>query len=251
MLTRPGFTTTAAVALCAAAVCALGACGRPAETAAEGYIIGIKPDSVEQEVLGEIYRALLVSVGQPATVERLPAAAGTTAVDLVGTGEADVAIACTGEILGQLNPALAEETQRDIEEDETAGDMNDDSASKAVYEDAVGTFPGGVMTIDPSPAEGCAEKGAQRGEGTLPMNIIPVFRKTELNRGQVNRLNFVNRVISTDDLDAMVGEVEGGAPVRRVVASWMLEHTKVGVDPQSIEEGESGASDKLLDQPPV
>lgn len=81
--------------------------------------------------------------------------------------------------------------------------------------------------------------------------MIPVFNKSELNRGQLNRLNFVNRVLSTEDLNAMIEEVERGETVRNVVAEWMLQRTKITVDTQSEDEGDTGESDNVIEQPPM
>ncbi|MCT1597320.1 hypothetical protein [Corynebacterium sanguinis] len=247
------YTTSAvAVALGTAAAFAMAACSPSAGgQRSDHFVIAVAPDSVEQAILGEIYRVLLESVGRPSTVEVVDKAATDPAVDLVRSGQADMAIACTGTLLSQIDPQLAEEAAADIAEDDSAGDLNDNSISETTYEYAVGSFPGNVMTVDPSPAQGCAAEGQEPGEGPLPTNIIPVFNKTELNRGQVNRLNFVNRVLSTEDLTTMIEEVERGETVRNVVAEWMLQRTKITVDTQSEDEGDTGESDNVIEQPPM
>ncbi|MCT1425911.1 hypothetical protein M3G07_06180 [Corynebacterium sanguinis] len=247
------YTTSAvAVALGTAAAFAMAACSPSAGgQRSNDFVIAVAPDSVEQAILGEIYRVLLESVGHPAAVEVIDEAATDPAIDLVRSGQVDMAIACTGTLLSQINPQLAEEAAADIAHDDAAGDFNGDTISETIYEYAVGSFPGDVRTVDPSPAQACAPEGEEPGEGPLPTNVIPVFNKSELNRGQLNRLNFVNRVLSTEDLNAMIEEVERGETVRNVVAEWMLQRTKITVDTQSEDEGDTGESDNVIEQPPM
>lgn len=238
---------TGALAMSGLTACAAG----PADTSDDRYVIGIEPDSTEQAVLGEVYRVVLESVGQPTVVRQVPEAAEESAIDLVQSGAADMAITCTGTLLEHINPQQADQA---VEESKVAGgdvDRNDNSFSDDVYEYAVGNFPGGVMTVDPSPAQGCAADGETAGEGDLPTNVIPVFAKTDLNRGQVYRLNYVSRLLRTDEVADMVDDVEAGEPVNKVVTDWMLQRTKIAVNPQSEEDGETGDSDSVLDQPPV
>lgn len=251
MLSMPPRVTRTFLATTAAAAVAVGisGCGGQAPAEPEPFVVGIQPDSTEQKLLGELYRVLLLSVGQPAVVEELEQS-DTPATDAVRSGDADMAIACTGALLEQLNPQLAAEAV----EDTTDSNLNSDTFSETVYKYAVASFPGTVMTVDPSPAEGCAAAGEKPGEGELPNNIIPVFNKGELNRGQVNRLNFVNRVLTTEELAEMVEEVDAGADVRDVMAQWLLQRTKVSVDTgntRSEDEGDEGASDNVIEQPPV
>lgn len=217
----------------------------------EHYVIGIAPDSTEQAVLGEIYRVVLESVGQATEVRETPAAAEDSAVEVVRSGAADMAIGCTGTLLGQIDPQQAEQAREELGDESGESDKNDVSAAEDIYEYTVAGFPGGVMTIDPSPAEGCAAAGEQPGEGDLPNSIIPVFEKLELNRGQVYRLNYVTRLLRTEEVSDMVSDVDNGRDVGEVVTEWMLQRTKITIDPQSEEEGETGRTDNVIDQPPV
>ncbi|QPK83979.1 hypothetical protein G7Y29_04110 [Corynebacterium qintianiae] len=237
-------------ALACAAALGVSGCAASSPSEEGTYVIGIQPGSTEQKLLGEMYRVLLTSAGSPAEVKEVDHK-GVPAVDVVRSGQANLAIGCTGTLLAQLNPQLAEEAAEEIRDSAAGEDANDDSASENVYEFAVGSFPGGVMTVDPSPAQGCAPEGEAPGEGELPTNVIPVFAKSELNRTQVNRINFVNRVLSTEDLAAMVDDVNSGKNVGDVMEKWLLEHTKVSVDSRSEDEGDSGQSDNLVEQPPV
>ena len=217
----------------------------------EHYVIGIAPDSTEQAVLGEVYRVVLESVGQATEVRETPAAAADSAVEVVRSGAADMAIACTGTLLGQINSQQAEQARDELGREGGPSDQNDVSAAEDVYEYTVASFPGGVMTVDPSPAEGCAAAGEQPGEGELPNSIIPVFDKLELNRGQVYRLNYVTRLLRTEEVSAMVSDVDEGRDVGEVVTEWMLQRTKITIDPQSEKDGETGRTDDVIDQPPV
>lgn len=211
---RPNARTfAAAVALCTAAA-HVSACAREPEP---GYVIGVYPGA-EQEVLGEIYRGTMASTGLDVEVTQLDPSGGLGMLDALRTGEADMVITCTGTILRQANPQLAQQLADDFAGADTGA--NDNSASESVYEEAVGTFPPGVKTLDPSPAQGCAS------EGDLPENVVPVFAKAALSRGQEQRINTTNRALATSDLEEMARAVDDGEPVDRVAAEWAGENLR-------------------------
>ena len=106
-----------------------------------------------------------------------------------------------------------------------------------VYDQAIAGLPSTLRTVDPSPAQSCGRSGE------LPQNIIPLFDKSGFDRGEINRLNFITRVISTKSLEEMVEDIEGGADVQDTLAAWMMENAHINIYNDELPEAdEDGAA---------
>lgn len=177
--------------------------------------ITVDSDSTEQIVLGEIYSHVLNSQGRPTSVTAVRGVSRAAPVQVLRELRTDFVVTCTGRMLRYADPAA--------EQDLGGGDMSDVEYTDRVYAAAVATLPGDMRSVDPSPAQGCGE------EGDVPQNIIPVFYKGTFDRGEMNRLNFITRALSTEKLTEMAEEVESGARVEDAIADWMMEYAQIDV----------------------
>lgn len=221
--------------------------------------IGIDARSPEQIVLGNIYQQILNSLGYTASVTDVSGRAETDPVDQLREGDLDVTIACTGPLLERRDSAAAADLR--------ASGMDDADLSVATYDALVGTFPAEVGTVDPSPAQGCAAqpdgaatgatataataptaaamgsptaptaategaRGAQGAgdDGELPRNLVPLYAEGKFNRWTVFRLNFLTRVMATDEIAEMADKVRDGEPVDDVTRDWLLEYAGITYD---------------------
>ena len=205
-----------AVAIAAAPVVLSGCAAEIATPVA----IGVDSASSEQVVLGEIYSQIFDQMGYASTVVDLPAVEADP-VEQLRTAGVDLVIACTGELLRSQDRAAAAALAASGEEGE--------ALSVATYDAAVATFPGAVRTVDPSPAMGCAD-----GDDTLPQNIIPVFQDATFDRKTTFRLNFITRVMATEDIAEAAAKVEEGEPVGEAVADWLLEYASIAGAPPEV-----------------
>ena len=181
----------------------------------EAISIAVDGGSTEQIVLGEIYAQVLNSQGRPNSVTAVEGLAAAAPVPVLRELRADFVITCTGRMLEQTDPAAAKEL--------AGGDFADGGYTDSVYDAAVATLPGDIRSVDPSPAQGCGKAGE------LPQNVIPVFYKGTFDRGEMNRLNFITRVLSTDRLEDMAEAVDDGTPVKDAIADWMMEYAQIDV----------------------
>ena len=222
----------------------------PAESAGdtrrEAISIGVDTRSAEQMIIGEIYNQVFLALGRESGVNAVKFRDTASAVDIVQEGRADLALTCTGLILHQLDPAAATALAEELGgADKVTGAA---AASEKTYAAAVGTLPGSVMTVDPSPAQGCSSSTkAGRNEGALPQSIIPVFEKSLLTRRELQRLNFITRVLSTKDIEEMAQDVEAGTPVREAVSTWLMEYASISVS----DEKKDDQTEATQQQPPV
>lgn len=184
---------------------------RPAVT------VGVDSRSPEQLVLGEIYHQILLSQGRQAEIVTL------TPADELGWGEVSFAITCTGTALRQFDPSGADELSALLAGGTSAA--AELTPSEDTYAAAVGVLPGHLMTVDPSPAEGC---GGPR-EDALPENIIPVFQKILFTRGERQGINSATRALTTNDVVEMSEDVAGGAEPQEAVADWLQEYMGIRV----------------------
>ncbi|MET3943467.1 hypothetical protein [Corynebacterium mucifaciens] len=204
------------VALAASAL-ALGGCSAAGlqHTGKDPVAIGIDADDPEQVVLGEIYRHILQQLGRPASV--IPADFATDdTLSALKEEPVDFVVACTGRLVVETNTAAAQQLAEEAE-------AGAEGMPETVYDAAVAALPASVRTVDPSPAEGCS------GAGDLPQNVIPLFTAGMFDRGEINRLNFITRVMATDRIEEMVDEVEDGSSVEDALAEWMMEYAHIDV----------------------
>lgn len=190
--------------------------------------IGIDPDSAEQVVLGEIYSEIFNSMGYAVGVISLEDFAERDAVQLLRTQEVDLVITCTGTLLDAQDHAAARAL--------AASGETGEALSVATYDAMQGTFPADIRTVDPSPAQGCGAGFPATQPGTtptakpqLPQNIVPIFTDSKFDRRTVQRINFITRVMSTEDIAEAAERVEGGEPVRSAVAEWLMEYANITI----------------------
>lgn len=227
-------------ALAALSVSALALAGcTPAgmqSTSKTPVAIGIDADDPEQLVLGEIYSRVLQQLGRPTSVTATDFSAGDTLRVLKET-PIDFVVTCTGHLVEETDAAAAERLTKEAK-------AGAEGISDMVYDAAVAALPGTVRTVDPSPAQGCG------ASGELPQNVVPLFSTAEFDRGEINRLNFITRVLSTKRLGEMSEEIASGADTEDTLAAWMMEYAHIDVyadelaDPdEDAAEGDSADSD--------
>ena len=209
-------TRRALVALAASAL-ALGGCSVVGlqHTGKDPVAIGIDADDPEQRVLGEIYSRVLQQLGRPTSVTAADFSAGDTLRVLKET-PVDFVVTCTGRLVEETDVEAAKRLKKEAKE-EPAG------FSDVVYDQAIAGLPSTLRTVDPSPAQSCGRSGE------LPQNIIPLFDKSGFDRGEINRLNFITRVMATDRIEEMVDAVEDGSSVEDALAEWMMEYAHIDV----------------------
>ena len=196
--------------------------------------IGINPHSSEQVVLGEIYSQIFDAMGYAAGVSSLSASETQDALTLLRNQPVDLVITCTGTLLESQDSNKAEELK--------ASDLSGPELSDATYDAMVATFPFNMSTVNPSPAEGCAPVEEMPGEAPedalegeapveeprgLPQNIVPVFLDGKFDHGTITRINFITRVMATDEIQEIAAEVDNGAPVGQAVSAWIAEYAGI------------------------
>lgn len=215
----------AALALAAAGTTACSAADSLSAQEKPAVAIGIDATDTEQIILAEIYNRVLTAQGRPVSVTALAGFEGNTdALDMLKRAPVDFTITCSGELLEAQNPEAAKRLAGESEQTRAEADA---PYSDRVYAQAVATLPGDVQSVDPSPAQGCGAKGKLDDE--LAQNIIPLFSKGILDRGEVQRVNFMTRVMATDEIAEMVEEYEDGTPLRDCVRDWLLEYAQIDV----------------------
>lgn len=222
--------THRALAVLAGSALALAGCA-PAGLQSNGkdpVAIGIDADDPEQLVLGEIYSRVLQQLGRPTSVTATDFSAGDTLRVLKET-PIDFVVTCTGKLVEETDPAAAKALGGEAK-------TGAEGMSDTVYDAAVAALPGSVRTVDPSPAQGCG------GAGALPQNVIPLFSASVFDRGEINRLNFITRVMSTKAIGEMAEEVADGADMEDTLAAWMMEYAHIDVYANELADPDEGAA---------
>ncbi|WIM68579.1 hypothetical protein QP027_04080 [Corynebacterium breve] len=182
----------------------------------EPISISINSGSMEQMVLGEIYHQVLRAHGRSSSLAVATKPDEQNQINRLRELDANFVIGCTGNLLGNLNPTTAKEMRDEV------GIVNMNTyeqieLSHEVYTEFVGSLPGDFMTIDPSPAVGC--QGAP--SDILSQNIVPVFYKGLFDRGEINALNTITRILTTDELQRLVDRARRVGSASDVVAAWL------------------------------
>lgn len=194
------------------------------EASSRTAAIGVEPDSTEQRVLGEIYRQLLMSLGYDAGLADVDERAEPDPVDQLRTDDLDIVVACTGPLLERRDAGAASQLGTSGKEGQELID--------ATYDALVGTLPGEISTVDPSPAQGCGQAGPASdgnagGGAELPSNIIPLFVDGKFDRWSVYRINFITRIMSTGDLEELTERVDDGESASAVASDWLREQAGI------------------------
>lgn len=162
--------------------------------------IVVDPNDLEQVVLAEIYRGTLEIENRE--------------VEIATSGEGNFRIGCTGQILWENDPARAQELEAAFEAEE---DFDGRNYNVVTHDEMMGSLPTDWMTNDPSAASWCDDFD----EVDIPLDIVPIYKKTLLNRSDKFEVNNVTKYITNDDLDELV-EASRTAPAEDVVEQWIL-----------------------------
>ncbi|MDN6393557.1 MAG: hypothetical protein ACTILH_05600 [Corynebacterium casei] len=162
--------------------------------------IVVEPDDAEQMVLAEIYRGTLEIEGRD--------------VEIAHSGEGNFRIGCTGQILWENDPARAQDLEAAFEAEE---DFDGRNNNVVTHDEMMGAMPTDWMTNDPSAATWCDDFD----EVDIPMDIVPIYKKTLLNRVDRHEVNSVTKYITNTDLHELV-DASRTAPVEDVVEQWIL-----------------------------
>ncbi|AKK05564.1 hypothetical protein CMUST_06140 [Corynebacterium mustelae] len=175
--------------------------------------IAVRSNSVEQLVLGELYKQGLERLGRPATLN-MGRLGLEHSFDRVPNGAADVAIVCAGRMLGQVQPQKAKELEMEFSAAEK--DVNSGDQREKVYQAVMGALGDNVNATDPSNALGCSDELS-----AIPQHIIPIYRVPTLNREERGALNIISGTISTEELAELVEESKKVRNTSEVVMKYL------------------------------
>ncbi|MDO5076517.1 hypothetical protein [Corynebacterium sp.] len=181
--------------------------------------IAVVDHSSEQLILGELYQRAFKREKRDAFLRLSASETDIRKIERVRNRNADLVIGCTGELLYELNPKLAESLSKEYEKDRADGkvDANNGEWRDKVYTAMVGSLPGKLTASDPSNATGCANYDGPE----LPQNIVPVFRKQVLNRDDRLVLNYISGTITTGDMRELAKKAEEENSVSAVVDPYL------------------------------
>lgn len=205
-------------------------------------VIQVSAGDPENRLLAEIYRWALAKGDVHGVVETVaPDSERGQAGQLewLADGGADLVIGCTGQLLADVRPEAAETLDEEFTAAEASDNPTAGDAGQRTYDALLGALPGDYDVPDPSPAEGCSQgavpdakvdkdasgRGAtseSAGEA-LPQNIVPVYRKTAVNRWGKKGLNDLTRLLTTHDLQEMAERVEDGEEPDQIIYEWLGE----------------------------
>ena len=204
--------------------------------------IGVNPEDSEQLVIGEIYAQVLAAYGRPVGIAANTTFAHRSAMDTLREDNIDLVVSCTGKLLYNFDRATAQ-TLLDGSDADSSAPHN--GLADQVYASLVSTFPYDIRTVDPSPAQGC--EGSEAAELGLPENFVPLFKEGKLSRNEVKRLNFITRVMATEDIKEMAERVDKGEPAYQAISEWLGEYA--GINPEHPETKDEDAD--MGAEPPV
>lgn len=178
--------------------------------------ISVRPNSVEQVVLGELYKQGLERKGRAATVnmDRLGI---ENNVDGLLQSKTDMVVVCAGRVLHHLEPDLAEKLEKEYSSNKEE-DINSGNRRETVYQAVMGAIGDNINGADPSNALGCSSE-----DSAIPQHIIPVYRSAVINREERGVLNVISGTITTEDLEKMVEKSRNGQAPADVVREYLDE----------------------------
>lgn len=205
------------IAASAAAACAPepAAVDHPEETAP--IRVAVDPANTEQRVMGELYTRSLVRHGRQAYIDLN--IQNPPSIETLTSGESDLMVGCTGSILNELNPQLAEQLSKQYVADQKAGkvDKNSGTWRDKVNKEMVGSLPGSLAAPNPSDTKGCEHYDGPE----LPQNLVPIYRKPMLDRHSREVVNEVTGNISQNDLKQLKNEVDRTSSVSAAVEPYL------------------------------
>lgn len=175
----------------------------------------VSGNSPEQLILGQIYLQVLIEAGREADLVSEPSPQPLNRLAKLREKQADLVIGCTGSFLERMDPVRARELSAEI----AAGEFED--PADQTHREFVGALPGSLTTTDPSSAQGCAEDVRVRRVPDLPENIVPVFSRDLFDREETAALSAVTRVLTTEEIDTLIEEMEKESSASKVVAEWL------------------------------
>ncbi|WP_126268746.1 hypothetical protein [Corynebacterium alimapuense] len=181
----------------------------------EPVVVSVDTKSLEQAILGEIYRQTLLEQGRSALLQTETAFDPDNRIDRLYSGEADLVVGCTGSFLSDLDPSGAAELSESL----AALDEGPNSAvgMDQTHAEFIGSLPGFMTTTNPSSAQGCADEG----DSDLPQNIVPVFSRQIFERDELEALESVTRALTSLDLEELKAAAEEKSSVSAAVEEWL------------------------------
>nr|WP_162933183.1 hypothetical protein [Corynebacterium lactis] len=182
--------------------------------------VGADLANPEQRVLAEVYAQSFPRSGREGTV--IGIGDSHDRVTLVRNGAVLVAFGCTGELLGETDPAAAEALAAEYAKDDNPSKALSPEWKTKVYEAFSTSLPGEVMATDAGDAQGCADVDRSNPGSSLPQWIVPFYLKPALVRAdRVEVLNHIAGSLSTDDLKKMTEKVRDGKDATEVAKAWL------------------------------
>ncbi|OKX83717.1 type 2 periplasmic-binding domain-containing protein [Corynebacterium glutamicum] len=169
---------------------------------------------IESFVLGKLYETALVERGRSASVQLIDGDLDEQ-LSMLRDDSTDLVIACSGQLLEYYNPDLASEFAVEYA-NQTAFDKNSGEWREKVYDALQGSLPYSIVATDPSNAIGCKD------DTSLPQNIVPIYRKPNLDRDNRDTLNFVSGSLGTSDLEALVKDAQTTGTTSETALDFLL-----------------------------
>lgn len=135
----------------------------------EPVVIVADPSNPEQRVLAEIYRQVIELDGRKVGIVGVELADDTEKLEILQSGEANLGIFCSGSLVEAENPDEEANLRARIAD----GNGANLDVQHATYDAAAGTLPGNLMTLDPSPAQGCEPEPAAEPPPTAEAETKP------------------------------------------------------------------------------
>lgn len=165
-------------------------------------------------MLGKLYETALVERGRSASVQLIDGDLDEQ-LSMLRDDSTDLVIACSGQLLEYYNPDLASEFAVEYA-NQTAFDKNSGEWREKVYDALQGSLPDSIVATDPSNAIGCKD------DTSLPQNIVPIYRKPNLDRDNRDTLNFVSGSLGTSDLEALVKDAQTTGTTSETALDFLL-----------------------------
>lgn len=186
--------------------------------------IGVDRRSTKSVVIAELYRQSLERGGHTARLQALVLGADDTQADVQRIGvqmleqeSIDLVPACIGTVLRNESPNQAAELSEDYAADVEADEVDDVEWMDTAYNEMMGSLRRGVDAANPSLVSGCPLHENE----PLPENIVPLFRKTALDRGDRVRLNNISGGITAAELEDLVEQVRGDDDISTAVSLYL------------------------------
>ena len=185
-------------------------------------IVMVDRDVPHQLVLGSLYNQALTHAGYTSALRTQVAPTFGTRLSWITTGDADVVVVCSGELLTQLSPAKAAELSEEYVADRAAGRIEKNSWDwqERVFTEMAKVLPSMMMATEPSNAQSCE----QTTDLELPQNVVPIVRKTKGDKALRTVLNNVSGTVSTSDIHELTNGVLMTGVVTGSVADYLLTH---------------------------